>query len=102
MAVFVAKWNQVLVINYWTRNRITEKIVEKLFGTFSNKKLAILGFSFKAIIKDTRDSSVIQICKNLLVEGARLEIYYLKFAKGLIEIDLKVAYSINAEFDSYI
>ena len=46
MAVFVAKWNQVLVINYWTRNRITEKIVEKLFGTFSNKKLAILGFSF--------------------------------------------------------
>ena len=34
-------WNQVLEIYYWNRNRISEKIVEKLFGTLSNKKLAI-------------------------------------------------------------
>ena len=90
-------WNEVLEINYWTRNRISEIIVKKLFGTLSNKKLAILGFSFKANTNDTRDSSAIQICKNLLDEGARLEIYDPKVTKEQIELDLGVAFSCKKE-----
>ncbi len=81
-------WDQVLKINIWTRNRISEIIVEKLFGTLSQKKLTILGFSFKADTNDTRDSSAIQICKNLLEEGAKLEIYDPKVTKEQIEIEL--------------
>ena len=81
-------WDQVLKLNIWTRNRISEIIVDKLFGTLSDKKIAILGFSFKADTNDTRDSSSIQICKNLLEEGARLEIYDPKVGKEQIEYDL--------------
>ena len=81
-------WEQVLEINIWTRNRISQIIVEKLFGTLSDKKLAVLGFSYKANTNDTRDSSAIQICKNLLDEGARLEIYDPKVNKIQIEKDL--------------
>ena len=93
-------WNQVLEINDWTRNRISKIIVEKLFGTLNNKKLAILGFSFKANTNDTRDSSAIQICKNLLEEGARLAIYDPKVTKEQIEIDLEVELSTNKELIS--
>ena len=42
-------WEQVLTINNWQKDRISSLIVNMLFGTVSNKKLALLGFAFKAI-----------------------------------------------------
>ena len=41
-----------------------------MFGTISSKKIAILGFSFKANTNDTRESPAINICQKLLEEGA--------------------------------
>ncbi len=81
-------WNQVVLINNWTRHRISKIIVNKLFGTVSGKKLSILGFSFKANTNDTRESSAIQICNNLLEEGAELVIYDPKVSYRKIEEDL--------------
>ena len=46
-----------------------------MFGTISSKKIAILGFSFKANTNDTRESPAINICQKLLEEGAFLKIY---------------------------
>ena len=40
----------------------------------SKNKVAVLGFSFKADTNDTRESSAIDICRNLLIEG-ELSIY---------------------------
>ena len=68
-------WNQVVKINHWQRKRISKLIIEKLFGTVSGKKIGILGFSFKANTNDTRESSAIQICRDLLEEGAFLTIH---------------------------
>ena len=82
-------WSKVLNINDWTRNRISKIIVEKLFGTLSNKKIAILGFSFKANTNDTRESSAIDICKNLLDEGAELSIYDPKVSSNQIKNELE-------------
>ena len=82
-------WDQVLKINSWTRDRISKIIVEKLFGTLTNKRIGVLGFAFKANTNDSRDSSAIQICKNLLEEGAQLEIYDPKVNKHQIGIDLE-------------
>ena len=46
-------------------------VIRNLFGTLSNKKLAVFGFSFKANTNDTRrESPSINISKNLLQEGA--------------------------------
>ena len=68
-------WKQVIEINQWQQERLTNIIVKKLFGTVSNKKIGILGFSFKENTNDTRESPAINICTKLLVEGAKLAIF---------------------------
>jgi len=81
-------WEQVLSINDWQKKRITKKIVEKLFGTLSNKKITVLGFSFKSNTNDTRESPAIDICRDLLEEGCKLSVYDPKVKKNQIEKDL--------------
>ena len=81
-------WMGVININEWQRRRIFELIVSKLFGTISGKKIGILGFAFKANTNDTRDSSAIKICEDLLNEGSNLIIYDPKVTKVQIEKDL--------------
>jgi len=68
-------WKSVLTINDWQQRRISKTVVEKLFGTVSDKKIAILGFAFKANTNDTRESPSISICHDLLEEGAKLFIH---------------------------
>ena len=68
-------WEQVVEINQWQQRRISSLIIKNLFGTLSNKKLAVFGFSFKANTNDTRESPSINISKNLLQEGAKLSFY---------------------------
>ena len=65
-------------------------VVKKLFGTVSDKKLAILGFAFKANTNDTRESAAIKICKDLLNEGAILYIHDPKVCESQIKHDLGI------------
>ena len=58
-------WEAVVKINSWQQKRISEIIVNNLFGTVSGKKICILGFAFKANTNDTRESPAISICNNL-------------------------------------
>ncbi len=81
-------WQQVIEINNWQRERITNIVVNKLFGTISDKKIAILGFAFKANTNDTRESPAILICKDLIEEGGNLRIYDPKVNSKQIEKDL--------------
>ena len=83
-------WEKVLDINDWQQKRLTSIIIDKLFGTLSEKKISILGFSFKANTNDTRDSPSIKVCKNLLEEGAYLKIYDPKVKADQIYEDLEV------------
>ena len=83
-------WNEVVKINNWHQNRISRLITKKLFGTLSEKKIAILGFSFKANTNDTRESAAINICKNLIEEGAYLLIHDPKVKEYQIEQDLQL------------
>jgi len=83
-------WESVVTLNSWHQNRVSRLIVEKLFGTLSGKKIAILGFSFKANTNDTRESAAIQICKNLIEEGAILHIHDPKVDAKQIEKDLNM------------
>ena len=97
-------WAKVLEINDWQQKRIVTTIVQKLFGTIHGKKLAILGFAFKANTNDTRESPAINICKRLLEEGSCLSIYDPKVNASKIEEDLAVNQSktINIEKDAGI
>ncbi len=83
-------WEKVVKINDWQKKRISNLIIEKLFGTVSGKKIAILGFSFKANTNDTRESPAISICKELINEGGNLFIYDPKVSLEQMEIDLNL------------
>ena len=81
-------WESIVRINQWQQDRIYKKIVESLFGNISGKKIAILGFAFKAGTNDTRESPAISISKNLLLEGAKLAIHDPKVQPSQINKDL--------------
>ncbi len=83
-------WEEVININNWQKDRIAKLIVNSLFDTVSGKKLAILGFSFKANTNDTRNSASIDICRDLLEEGAILSIYDPKVDIHQIKKDLEI------------
>ena len=83
-------WESVVKVNSWHKRRISEIVVKKLFGTVANKKLVILGFAFKANTNDTRESAAINICKNLLNEGANLVIHDPKVTASQMENDLNI------------
>ena len=85
----VAKfWESVVNLNNWHQSRISKLITKKLFGTISGKKIIILGFAFKCNTNDTRESAAIQICKDLIDEGACLYIHDPKVSEGQIINDL--------------
>ena len=83
-------WAGVVELNNWHQHRISRLVVKKLFGTVSGKKISILGFAFKANTNDTRESAAINICKDLLEEGAILNIHDPKVSPYQIEKDLKI------------
>ncbi len=85
-----AFWNSVVNLNAWHQNRISKLITKNLFGTLSNKKIVVLGFAFKSNTNDTRESAAIQICKNLIEEGAVLLIHDPKVSCDQIAIDLNL------------
>jgi len=70
-----AYWRSVIDLNSWSQHRISQMIVKNLFGTLRDKRLAVLGFAFKADTNDTRESPAIAICRDLLHDGATLSIH---------------------------
>ena len=70
-----AYWQSVVDLNTWQQDRIAQLVVHRLFGTVTGKRIAVLGFAFKADTNDTREAPAIRICRDLLEEGAQLAIY---------------------------
>ncbi len=83
-------WEQVIKMNDHQRSRFVKRMVQTLFNTVAGKKIAILGFAFKKDTNDTRESSAIYICRDLLEEQAEIHIYDPKVTKAQICRDLGV------------
>ncbi len=83
-------WEQVMLINNWQKQRISALVVEKLYGTVSNKKILMLGFSFKSNTNDTRESPAIAIAKDLIDNGAELLVNDPKVTKNQIEKEIGI------------
>ena len=82
-------WESVVALNTWQQHRIARLVVQKLFGTVTGKRLAILGFAFKADTNDTRESPAIRICRDLLEEGVQLAIHDPKVSTQQMARDLE-------------
>ena len=83
-------WEVVVSLNNWHQHRISRLVVKNLFGTVTGKKICILGFAFKANTNDTRESAAINICKDLIEEGAILFINDPKVVPEQISKDLLI------------
>ena len=83
-----AYWQGVVELNSWQQHRIARLVVQRLFGTVTGKRIAVLGFAFKANTNDTREAPSIRICRDLLEEGAQLAIYDTKVPSAQIARDL--------------
>ena len=82
-------WESVVTLNTWQQHRIAQLVVQKLFGTVTGKRLAVLGFAFKADTNDTREAPSIRICRDLLEEGAQLAIHDPKVELAQMARDLQ-------------
>ncbi len=67
-------WESVVKINEWQEKRFVSNMLSNMFNTVAGKKIAILGFAFKANTGDTRESPAIYIAKGLLEERAHVVI----------------------------
>ena len=80
-------WEQV-VSQHMAATADSQTNCRKTINTVAGKKIALLGFAFKADTNDTRESPAIRIAKELLVEGAQLAIHDPKVSEEQIKIDL--------------
>ena len=81
-------WEQVVYMNDYQKRRFARRIIEALFNTAADKRIAVLGFAFKKDTNDTRESAAIYVCRDLLQEQAHLAIYDPKAPAEQIHADL--------------
>lgn len=88
-----AYWEQVVIMNDWQKRRFAHRMVQTMFNTVSDKKIAIWGFAFKKDTNDTRESSAIYVCCDLLEEHAKLTIFDPKVSREQVLKDLEYVFT---------
>ncbi|KAG8907516.1 UDP-glucose 6-dehydrogenase 1 [Tulasnella sp. 403] len=86
-----AYWRQVVEMNEYQKRRFSKRVVDTLFNTITGKRIAVLGFAFKADTGDTRESASITLIRDFLSERARVQIYDPKVEPAQIWLDLQEA-----------
>ncbi len=86
-----AYWDQVIKMNDWQKSRFSANIVQTLFNTVRDKRIAVWGFAFKKDTNDTRESAAIYVCRDLLLEGAQIALYDPRVPVQLIHQELQYA-----------
>ncbi|KZO99264.1 nucleotide sugar dehydrogenase [Calocera viscosa TUFC12733] len=86
-----AYWRQVVDMNEYQKRRFSKRVVDTLFNTITGKKIAVLGFAFKADTGDTRESAAITLIKNFQAERALVTIYDPQVLQSQIWSDLMEA-----------
>lgn len=81
-------WLQVIKMNDHQKHRVGKLVVDTMFNTINNKRIAVLGFAFKADTGDTRESPAIDICGTLLAENANVCVYDPEAKEQQIRRDL--------------
>ena len=83
-------WEQVVKMNDFQARRFVANMLAAMFNTVADKKIAVLGFAFKADTGDTRESPAIAVCRQLLDEHAKLAVHDPKALENA-RIDLEGA-----------
>ena len=81
-------WEGVVKMNDWQKRRFASRIVQTLYNSVADKKIAVLGFAFKKDTNDTRESPAISVCRDLIAEQARVTVYDPKVPADEIRRDV--------------
>jgi UDPglucose 6-dehydrogenase len=81
-------WEQVIVMNDHQKRRFSNKIVQTLYNTVADKKIAFLGWAFKKDTNDTRESAAIYVANDLINEQAQIAVYDPKVSRKKVLADL--------------
>ncbi|WP_276382076.1 UDP-glucose 6-dehydrogenase [Flavobacterium sp. H4147] len=81
-------WEQVIIMNDHQKRRFSSKIVQTLYNTVADKKIAFLGWAFKKDTNDTRESAAIYVADDLINEQAKISVYDPKVSKSKMLSDL--------------
>ena len=65
-------WEAVVGINDWQRTRFVDNMVAQMFNTVAGKRIAVLGFAFKADTGDTRETPANGVIRELVEEHAKV------------------------------
>ena len=90
-------WHQVVKINDYQKDRFAQKIIDYFGGDLTGKRIAILGWAFKANTNDSRESAAIYVAEKLYKAGATLEIYDPKVSQDQIIKDIKFYLKVKAD-----
>ncbi|KAF9045446.1 UDP-glucose/GDP-mannose dehydrogenase [Panaeolus papilionaceus] len=86
-----AYWRQVVEMNEYQKRRFSKRVVDTLFNTITGKRIAVLGFAFKADTGDTRESAAITLIKDFQSEKAIVSVYDPQVSTDQIWQDLQEA-----------
>ncbi|KDR77097.1 hypothetical protein GALMADRAFT_246283 [Galerina marginata CBS 339.88] len=86
-----AYWRQVVEMNEYQKRRFSKRVVDTLFNTITGKRIAVLGFAFKADTGDTRESAAITLIRDFQSEKALVNVYDPQVQHDQIWLDLQEA-----------
>jgi len=82
-------WHQVVKINDYQKERFAKKIIDYFGGDLTGKRIAILGWAFKANTNDSRESAAIYVCEYLFKVGAIILVYDPQVSPENIYLDIQ-------------
>jgi UDPglucose 6-dehydrogenase len=93
-------WHQVVKINDYQKERFAQKVIDHFNGDLTGKKIAILGWAFKANTNDSRESASIKVSEILYKSNASIIIYDPMVKKTTIENDIQHLWDIENDVDN--
>ena len=93
-------WMGVIKMNDHQQERIVSRLFKEMFNTLANKKIALLGFAFKADTGDTRETPAGTVARLLADEHVRITITDPK-ALDNAKKDLADLEGVSYELDEY-
>ncbi|WP_304199911.1 nucleotide sugar dehydrogenase [Flavobacterium alvei] len=90
-------WEQVIIMNDHQKKRFSNNVVQTLYNTVADKKIAFLGWAFKKDTNDTRESAAIFVADDLINEQAQIAVYDPKVSHKKVLADLDYLETRSAE-----
>ena len=88
-------WHKVVKINVYQKDRFAQKIIDHFGGDLTGKRIAILGWAFKANTNDSRESAAIYVAEKLYKAGATIEIYDPMVSEQTVLNDIRLYWKLK-------